>query len=299
MLAAAPPATPGSVTLRYAMKPGSAYDQAISVALDMKVDPTSLPAGMAGMLQSMVGDIKQEVGLKGRIDVGKKANDGTLPIQYKVVEAHAVLNHAGQVKEMPGVASAADQPPTSGQVSADGRQVTIQAATGTDAMPRALHDQFTQAMPALPANALTPGKTFDVMVPMTLFGGLAKGAERANARWTYTLRSVGPEEAQFDVEESLPDNAPVTLSSGQVFHLAGGGKGAATFSLKEGIFTSMALETNVQLTVEVSIPAGLAGGAAGGSAAGANATTPLEIRSSIQGPMRMTLAPAAAATPSH
>jgi len=233
---------------------------------------------------------------KGRIDVGKKAGDGSLPIQYKVVEARAVLNHAGQIKEMPGVAAAAGQPPSAGQVSADGRQVTIESGAGNATLPHALHDQVAQALPTLPAEALTPGKKFDVIVPMTLFGGMAHGAEKANARWTYTLRSLAPDEALFDVQESLPENASMSVSSGPVVHLSGGGKGVATFSLKEGIFTSMTLDTNIQMTVVVSIPAGLAGGGAtGGAAGGGDAGSPssIEIKSSIQGPISMSLAPAA------
>src|SRR5882762_7081911 len=138
-------AAAGSVTLRYAMKPGTAYDQAASMALELRVDPSSFPPAMSGLLQSMVGDMKQEVSLKGRIDVGMKAGDGSLPIQYKVVEARAILNHAGQIKEMPGVAAAADQPPSSGQVSADGRQVTIEGGAGSGTLPHALHDQLAQA----------------------------------------------------------------------------------------------------------------------------------------------------------
>jgi hypothetical protein len=289
-------AAPGSVVLRYALKPGTAYDQSATMALELRVDPSSLPPAMSGLLQSMVGDMKQEVSLKGRIDVGKKAGDGSLPIQYKVVEARAVLNHAGQIKEMPGVAAAAGQPPSAGQVSADGRQVTIESGAGNATLPHALHDQVAQALPTLPAEALTPGKKFDVIVPMTLFGGMAHGAEKANARWTYTLRSIAPDEALFDVQESLPENASMSVSSGPVVHLSGGGKGVATFSLKEGIFTSMTLDTNIQMTVVVSIPAGLAGGGAtGGAAGGGDAGSPssIEIKSSIQGPISMSLAPAA------
>ena len=289
-------AAPGSVILRYALKPGTAYDQAASMALELRVDPASLPPAIGGLLQSMVGDAKQEVSLKGRIDVGQKAGDGSLPIQFKVVEAHAVLNHAGQVKEMPGIAAAAGQPPTVGKVSADGRQVTIESAAGNDTLPHALHDQLTQALPTLPAGALTPGQKFDVIVPMAMFGSIARGAEKASARWTYTLRSVANDEALFDVQESLPDNASMTVSSGPVVHLAGGGKGAATFNLKEGIFTSMTLDTDIQMTMVVSIPAGLAGGAAAGGAAGAGGAgspSSLEIKSRIQGPISMSLAPAA------
>jgi hypothetical protein len=45
------------------------------------------------------------------------------------------------------------------------------------------------------------------------------------------------------------------------------------------------------MTMVVSIPAGLAGGAAG--AGGTGAPSSIEIKSSIQGPISMTLAPAA------
>jgi hypothetical protein len=278
------------------MKPGTAYDQAASMALELRVDPSSLPPAIAGLLQSMVGDVKQEVSLKGRIDVGQKAGDGSLPIQYKVVEARAVLNHGGQVKEMPGVAAAAGQPPTAGQVSADGRQVTIEGAAGNATLPHALHDQLTQALPTLPAGALTPGQKFDVIVPMAMFGAMAHGAEKASARWTYTLRSLAQDEALFDVQESLPDNASMSVSSGPVVHLTGGGKGAATFNLREGIFTSMKLDTDIQMSMVVSIPAGLAGGGTtGGAAGGGDAAAPssIEIKSSIQGPISMSLTPAA------
>jgi hypothetical protein len=81
-----------------------------------------------------------------------------------------------------------------------------------------------------------------------------------------------------------------------VVHLTGGGKGTATFNLTEGIFTSMTLDTDIQLTMVVSIPAGLAGGTTAGGAAGAGgagAPSSIEIKSSIQGPISMSLTPAA------
>jgi hypothetical protein len=289
-----PAAAPQSVTLRYGMKPGTAYAQAASVTLDLKVDPASLPPGLLAMFQSAVGDMKQDMTLNGQLDIGQKGADGNLPLQYKVVAAKATFTRAGEAKDLPSVASAAGRPPATGHVSADGRRIEIDLAQGDQTLPQTLRDQITQGLPTLPDGPMKVGDSFDVAVPVTLPGVGKQEPGRADARWVYTLKSIGADEAKFDVRQTLPETSTVTMAGGRSFRVEGGAKGTAVFSMKDGFFTSMKLDADMQMWIGMPMPASLSGGAAAGAGAPPAGGGMLELKSTIRGPISMTMAAAAA-----
>src|SRR5262245_2866352 len=74
------------VTLRYGLKPSSTDDQVPSIVLDLKLDPATLPETLAPLVQSLAGEMRQEMTLKGRIDVKPQAKDGTTPFTFSIVE---------------------------------------------------------------------------------------------------------------------------------------------------------------------------------------------------------------------
>jgi hypothetical protein len=154
-------------------------------------------------------------------------------------------------------------------------------------------------MPTLPEQALKVGDSFDVKVPMTLSGPGGKGEKRAEAVWTYTLRSLDAKAAKFDVKQTIPETTTDLKSPGSSLALSGSGKGTATFSLKDGMFSEILMDSDFQMAVDVPPPAG-GSGANGGSAAGSGAppagiipANGLRLKTNIKGPVTMTLTPAA------
>jgi len=147
------------VLLRYGLKPGTGYQQAASMTLDMVVDPSSLPPGLAPLVQSMASGMQQQIEYTGLLELKDRGADGVTPFGFKVVEAHGSFTRGGQKKEVPSVAAAASRPPLTGKFSADGRRVTLDPAAAGDAggtdHPRA---QRGPARPEQPEKALAVGE---------------------------------------------------------------------------------------------------------------------------------------------
>src|SRR5262245_36113998 len=80
-----------TVRLRYGFKPGAAYEQALGLNLTMTIDPESVPAPLLTLLQSITGEIKQEVSSKARLQTKSRNADGSLPFEYRIVEAKGTL----------------------------------------------------------------------------------------------------------------------------------------------------------------------------------------------------------------
>src|SRR4030095_6002372 len=98
--------------------------------------------------------------------------------------------------------------------------------------------------------------------------------------------------AKFDVKQTIPETTTDLNSQGSSLALSGGGKGTATFSLKDGMFSEILMDSDFQMAVDVPPPPG-GSGANGGSAAGSG-TPPgiipangLRLKTSIKGPVRM------------
>jgi hypothetical protein len=266
--------------------------------LEMTVDPTSLPAGLAPLVQSMASGMKQEIEFKGLIEVHEKAADGATPFAFKVVEAHGSFTRAGQTREVPAVSAATGRAPLTGRFTADGRRIEIDPAAASEpAGVDRRREQLAQALPELPEKPLQVGESFEARVPMRLPSAGGHGDTALDTRWIYTLRAVDGQRATFDVRQSIPESSANSLSNGRVLGIAGGASGTATFDLKEGMFTSIALDAALDLTYGVPMPPGLAMPGAGTAAAApgpkdgdaAAAPTPpvLTLKSKLTGPIRI------------
>src|SRR5262245_59706443 len=149
-----------SVRLRYGFKPQAGYDQALGLNLTMTIDPASVPAPLLALLQSMTGEIKQEVTSKARLQTKTRNADGTLPFEYKILEAKGTLTQGGQTRAIPSLDKAAEKPPSQGHVTADGRQAILDAAdTTTEGIPKRVRERVADSLPVLPDKDLRPGDT--------------------------------------------------------------------------------------------------------------------------------------------
>ena len=293
-------AAPSGVTLRYGLKPGHAYQQTASMTLEMALDPSSLPAGLAPLVQSMASGMQQAIEFKGLLEVKDKGGDGATPFGFKVTEAHGSFTSGGKTRDVPSVAAVTGKAPITGRFTADGRRVEIDPAAPaeTGGVDRR-REQLAQALPELPEKALAVGESFEARVPMRLPSGGGQGDTAIDTRWIYTLRAIDGRRAAFDLRMVLPEPSATSLSKGRSVAIGGGAEGSAEFDLKDGLFTRIALEAALDLTYGVPVPPGVAapGAAADGAAAptsteaGAAAPTPpvLTLKSKLTGPIRITM----------
>jgi len=261
------------------------------------VDPSSLPPGLAPLVQSMASGMQQQIEYTGLLELRDKTADGVTPFGFKVVEAHGSFTRNGQKKEVPSVAAAATRPPLTGKFSADGRRVTLDPAAAGDAGGTDhRREQLAQALPELPEKALAIGESFEARVPMRLPSAGGHGDTAMETRWVYTLRALDGQHAAFDLRMVLPDASSASLSNGRSLAVAGGAKGTADFDLKDGLFTRIALDADLDLTYGVPMPPGVAapGAAASGappSSGGAATAAPtppvLTLKSKLTGPIRI------------
>lgn len=290
-----PAVAASGVTLRYGLKPGNDYDQSGTMHLQIEVDPSSLPPGLAPLVQSMAGGMKQEIEFKGILDLQEKAADGATPFEFRVVEAHGSFTRGTETKEVPAVAAVKDKPPLKGQFSADGRRVTMEPpAAAEGGGPDRRREQLAQALPELPEKPLAVGDAFEAIVPLRLPSAGGHGDTPVETRWVYTLKAVDGHRADFDVRQIIPESSGSTMSKGRSLKLSGGASGTASFDLKEGLFTRIALDAAIDLTYAVPMPPGISipgdtsGAAASGDAAAAAPTPPVvTLKSKLTGPIRI------------
>jgi hypothetical protein len=297
----ASPAAAKGVRLRYGLKPSSAYDQQGSIALDLRIDPSTLPEAMAAIARSTLGDVRQEIRIKGRLEVQPRAADGSIPFTFKVVDAMGALVRSGETKPLTGIAAMVGRPAVEARFSADGRRVEFAPAPET---PQGRHDrgrdQLAQSLPELPEGELRVGQSFEARVPVVLPGAGGRGEDRVEARWIYTLKAIELGRARFDVRQVLP-NATATATQGRSYTMAGGAVGTATFDLGEGLFTDISLDADMSMTVNMPMPPGLAGPGAApgaapgpdGAASGALSAGMLTLGSKVTGPIAVTMSRAA------
>jgi hypothetical protein len=291
------PATGKSVRLRYGLKPSSSYDQQGSIALKLAIDPSTLPQGLAALVMGSLSDARQEIQIKGRLEVQSQAADGTIPFTYRVTDAQGTLARGSETKPLTGVSAMVGRPPVEARFSADRRRIEFPPApeTGETRHDRA-RDQLAQSLPDLPEGELKVGDSFEARVPVVLPGAGGRAEDRVEARWIYTLRSIEANRARFDVRQVLP-NATATATKGRTYTVAGGAVGKATFDTAEGLFTDINLDADMSMTVTVPTPPGLAapGGQPGsGAAAPGGAPAPITLASKVTGPIAVSMSRAAA-----
>jgi hypothetical protein len=287
-----------TVRLRYGLKPESAYEQVIGLDLVMNFDPASVPAPLLALLQSMTGEVKQQVSSKARLQTKTRNADGSLPLQYKILEAKGTLIQGGQTKTIPALEQAASKPPAEGRVAADGRRVILDPPPqGTEGIPKRVQERIADSLPVLPEQELKVGDAFETRTAMTLPGPSGKGERQVDTVWVYTLKTLEKKAATFDVKQTIPEGASMATGQGQKLEMAGGGTGSAVFDRASGTFSSIKIDLDLTMTMDVPLPAGLTLGSGGTTTPNPDGSTgpvPTRIKVLVKGPMAMTLVPASA-----
>jgi len=285
------------VRLRYGLKPSTVYDQQGSIALDLRIDPSTLPESMAAIATTTMGDVRQEIRIKGRLDVQVRGADGSTPFTFKVVEATGMRMRGDETKPLANLSAMVGRPAIEARFSADGRKVEItpapNAASGGHDRAR---DQLAQSLPDLPEGALRVGQSFEARLPVVLPGVGGRGDDHVEARWIYTLKAIEPGFARFDVRQVLP-KATATMTQGRSYTVSGGAVGSATFDLVEGLFTEINLDADMMMSVQMPMPPGFA---APGASPAPNGAAPdtlsagvLTLGSKVTGPIAVTMSRAA------
>ena len=282
-----------TVRLRYGFKPQAAYQQTVGINLVVNVDKSSIPAPLLLLLQSMAGEMKQDVTSKAALQTKTRSADGTLPLQYRIVEAKGTMTQGGQSKPIPAIDQAASKPPADGRVAADGRSLTLDPPPeGGEGIPKRVRERVTDAFPALPDKDLKIGDTFEARTSMTL-PAPGKGERLVEMVWVYTLKTLDTKTATFDVRQTVAEAAPGDARQGQKMDVTGGGTGSAVFDRAAGLFSAIKMDLDLTVSADVPLPAGLTlgGGAAATNPDGSGGPAPLRIKALVKGPMVMTLAP--------
>lgn len=296
-----------TVRLRYGFKPQAAYQQTIGINLVVNVDKSSVPAPLLLLLQSMAGEVKQDVASKASVQMKTRSADGSLPLQYRIVEAKGTMTQGGQSKPIPAIDQAASKPPADGRVAADGRSLVLDAPPeGTEGIPKRVRERVADAFPALPDKDLRIGDTFETRTSLTL-PAPGKGERLVEMVWVYTLKTLDTKSATFDVRQTVAGAAPPAAKAatgdakaapadpktGQKMDVTGGGKGSAVFDRAAGLFSAIQVDLDLTVSADVPLPAGLTlgGGAAATNPDGSGGSAPLRIKALVKGPMVMTLAP--------
>lgn len=282
-----------TVRLRYGFKPQAAYQQTVGINLVVNVDKTSVPAPLLLLLQSMAGEMKQDVTSKASLQTKTRIADGSLPLQYRIVEAKGTMTQGGQTKPIPAIDQAASKPPADGRVTADLRALLLDAPPeGTEGIPKRVRERVADAFPALPEKELKIGDSFEARTSMTL-PAPGKGERLVEMAWIYTLKALDTKMATFDVRQTVAGADPAQAKAGQKMDVTGGGTGSAIFDRAAGLFSAIKMDLDLTVTADVPLPAGLTlgGGATATNPDGTTGSAPLRIKALVKGPMVMTLAP--------
>ena len=288
-----------TLRLRYAFKPQASYQQTTGLNVVIAFDPESTPAPLLALLQTMSGDVRQEVTSKAALQTKTRNADGSLPLQYTILEAKGTMTQGGQVKPIPALEQAASKPPAEGKVAANGRSIAfVDPPEGTEGIPKRVRERLADSFPALPDKELKVGDSFEARTTLTV-PGPGKGDRQVETTWIYTLKTLDRQAANFDVKQTVPQGTPVETRSGTL-EMTGGGTGTAVFDRAHGLFSAIKVDLDLTVTIDVPLPAGLSLGGAGGTTARPDGTTgpaPTRIKVLVKGPMVMTLGPATSPGP--
>src|SRR5262245_43190761 len=151
----------------------------------------------------MTGEVKQDVTSRAALQTKTRNADGSLPLQYKIVEAKGTATQGGQAKPIPALEQAASKPPAEGRVTADGRSLVLDAPpAGTEGLPKRILERITDTFPTLPEKDLKVGDSFEARTALTL-PAPGKGERAAEMLWLYTLKTLDRKAATFDVKQTV------------------------------------------------------------------------------------------------
>jgi hypothetical protein len=218
-----------------------------------------LPEEAAAIAQAIGRDLKQEISIRTLLEIGREEKDGSLPVEYRIVDSEVQMTMAGQPIEVPGVKDSFSKGQSlKGRLAAGGRtlelgETSIDSAPG---LPPGTAQRIAQAMPALPDRELKVGDSFEVPIKLSLPGLPMAGRMDTSSTCVYTLKTLTDAAALFDMTTTVTGTYGDEGGERMKLTLAGGGEGKAVFDLKEGIFTDSSTSMKVNMAMEMPYPTG-------------------------------------------
>jgi len=244
---------------RYLFRPGEGYDGSLRITLTTQMTMEGLPAEAAAMMGTLGKDLRQEILLTTRLDVGRAGADGALPVDYGIVGGSVSMTMAGQPLELPGIKEAiASAPRWHGRLTSGGTALDLAGGTGPGirGLPDDTVDRLSQGMPPLPEKELKVGDSFEAPLRIALPGVPMAGRLESESRRVFKLTSLDGNQAIFETVTTITGTGGDDETARMRTTIEGGGPGRAVFDLKEGIFTEMSTDLDVKVTLELPFPSG-------------------------------------------
>ena len=277
----AAPAADG-VRLRYRLDPEARYQQKMKMTTTMHLDIDGLPPEQAALLGGLLGqDMKQDLAMTLLLDTGKKGADGSVPFEMQIGALEGGMTVGEKQIPLPRPSESIRM---KGKLGADGRALELDTSgmeALSDAMPTDLVGRLLRLAPSFPERELKIGDTLTTPQNWKMpFPGLPDSELNIQGATVFTLRSIEPGAAIFDVESNAAVNAEGEQASGMDLRLTGGGRGSARFDSKRGLFESIAMDMNIEMEMNLPAEAAQAEGAAAG---------PVMMNMSMKGPVEITM----------
>jgi hypothetical protein len=290
LTAAGGPAIGGDdrIRFRYRLQPETTYEQTMTMSMVMEVGAEGIPEEMAPALQAMFSDMKQEIRLTTLMNVGRRAEDGSMPVEMQIGKMEATVTVAGQVMPLPGLATATQGEMIRGRIRPDGRALDLEADAVEGVPPDAI-DRLMQSMPAFPEAGIAVGESFEIPTEISVpLPALAGGSVVDMAgRSVFELKRVGGGEAGFDLTHRMSLDMEAQESAQVAMEMEGEGRGIATFHLEEGFFTRTSVDLEMIFKIGLAQMAGGAG--AGSGSQGSAPAGPVKFRIEARGPLEITM----------
>lgn len=291
LAAAGGPAIGGDerIRFRYRLQPETTYEQTMTMSMVMEVGAEGIPEEMAPALQAMFSDMKQEIRLITLMNVGRGAEDGSMPVEMQIGKMEAAVTVAGQVMPLPELAATTQARVIGGRIRPDGRALDLEA-DAIEGLPPDAMDRLMQAMPAFPEAGIAVGERFEIPIEISVqLPALAGGSTMDLAgRSIYELKRIDGREAGFEVTQRMSLGTEALESAQVAMEMTGEGRGIATFDLEEGLFTRTSVDLEMIMKIGL---AQMAGGAGGGSESQGSAPAgPVKFRIVARGPLEITMA---------
>jgi hypothetical protein len=271
----------GSVSLRYRLKPNATYEQSNNTHLSVKIEVEGGPESQAAMMQQMLGGgLEQKMRVVNRLVVGASSEDGSLPLSITVEEMEQSITAGGREVPVSGQMSEMTGKVFKGRISGDGRSIEVDEMTG---VPGGTAQNIMNAMPKYPDADLSVGGKFEIPVSVSVPVPAAGGEVDMKGNAIYVLERIEGGKAHFSVRQTFSIGVGSEGANAGGLSMVGGGLGTAIYDQAEGVFSSVKMDMDFQISLSMGGLIPPSGGEAAQGMSGAN----LKIK--MTGPVESTI----------
>lgn len=276
LLLAAPAAD--TVTLRYGLRPETPYRQTFDLSFSLRMDAEGTDPDTGESARQTLKNLEQTRAVTVSVITGSEGENGT-PVEWSLSEVTGATMTDGRAVPAAGLEKLAGLKLGQGRMLLDRTAVEgdIAAAEAAGHIP-GLKERLLQMMPVLPEQPLAIGATFEVPAGLEVPGPPGQGQWRVESNMIYTLERLTEAEAVFDVKQEISMTSGGEAGGEPSMTLSGSSDGSATFDRREGLFSSVEMQTTVEMVLRRMAPRP--------SGEGGVATIPIRIVSTVKGPIR-------------